>query len=148
MGSTHVVVGRLNDVQRIDGPAKLLDFRLLDVRSHALGWNTLLARYAGFLEEPSLTINAVETTPLALAMVNEGFALALVPWPVSRQLVQSLGLVVCTEIPGIAGSGNYYMEQRSGRSSRPAVQALVQALRQAAPSDCIMTLVVDHAPSS
>lgn len=139
MGMTQVVVGRPDDVERIKGPEALLSFRLLDVRSHAEGWNTLLARYAGLLDERTLKIDAIETTPLALAIVNQGLVLALVPWPASRHLAQSLGLVVCTTIPGVSGLGNYYIEQPSGRGSRPAVQALVHALRQAAASDRIAT---------
>ena len=71
-----------------------------------------------------MTIDAVETTPLALAMVNQGPVLALVPWPVSRQLVQSLGLLVCTAVPGIAGSGNYIVEQVSERFLFRTVQRL------------------------
>jgi len=132
MGLTHVVVGRPHDVERIDGPEALSGFRLLDVRAHAVGWDTVLARYDGSLARSDLTIYAVETTPLALAMVGEGLGLALVPWPVSRQFVHSLGLAVCPAVPGVAGSGNYYIEQRSNWSSRRAVLALVEALRLAA----------------
>ena len=139
MGLTYVVVGRSHDIQRIEGPEALLTFRLLEIRSHAVGWNTLLARYADLPEGQALATDVVETTPLALAMVSEGLGLALVPWPVSRQLVQFLGLVVCNAVPGVVGSGNYYIEQPPGRTSRPAVQAVVQALRQAAASDRITT---------
>ena len=39
MGLTHVVVGRQQDLQRIEGPEALPNFRLLDVRAHAVGWN-------------------------------------------------------------------------------------------------------------
>jgi LysR family transcriptional regulator, glycine cleavage system transcriptional activator len=135
MGLTHVVVGRPSDVAQVRGPDDLVQFRLLDVRSHAVGWNTLLARYQTPARRRTIKIDAVETTPLALAMVHEGLALALVPWPVSRQLVHSLGLAVCTTISGIAGAGNYIVEQGKARSSRTVVQELFQALQQAAASD-------------
>ena len=138
MGSTYVVVGRRDDVNRIDRPEALLAFRLLDVLAHAVGWNTLLALYARSLKGPPLSIASVETTPLALAMVKEGLGLALVPWPVSRQLVQSLGLVVCTVLPAISGSASYIIEQPSGRSPRSAAQALIQALHHAADDDSVV----------
>ncbi|TPJ81924.1 LysR family transcriptional regulator [Mesorhizobium sp. B2-5-13] len=135
MGLTHVVVGRPTDVAEIHGADDLARFRLLEVRSHAVGWNTLLARYPGLAQRHVFKIDAVETTPLALAMVREGLVLALVPWPVSRQLLQSMGLAVCSGIPGVAGAGNYVVELARDRSSRKVVQELFQALRQAAASD-------------
>lgn len=135
MGLTHVVVGKPSVVSQVRGPKDLIRFRLLDVRSHAVGWNTLLARHPSLTQLRTCKIDAVETTPLALAMVHEGLALALVPWPVSRPLVESLGLVECIAIPGIPGAGNYVVEQARGRSTRMVVQELFQALRQAAASD-------------
>jgi len=135
MGLTHVVVGRPADIKRIDVPQALLTFRLLDVRAHAVGWNTLLGSYAGLQRDPTPMIDSVETTPLALAMVNEGLGLALVPWPVSRQLVQSLGLVMSTAIPAVAGTGNYVVEESAVRPPRQAVYDLVNALHEAAARD-------------
>jgi len=130
----EVVVGRPPDIAQVHGPEDLVRFRLLDVRSHAVGWNTLLARHPDLAQRNTFKIDAVETTPLALAMVHEG-VLALLPWPVSRQLVQSLSLMECTAIPGIPGAGNYIIEQARGRSSRTVVQELLQVLRQAVATD-------------
>jgi LysR family glycine cleavage system transcriptional activator len=135
MGMTYVIVGKQEDLQRIEGPEVLPTFRLLEIRAHAVGWNSLLARYDGLPGEAGLMIDSVETTPLALTMLREGSGLALVPWPVSRPLVQSLGLAVCQNIPGVAGVGNYYIELSKRRASHPAVQALVEALRQAGAKD-------------
>lgn len=132
MGLTHVAVGSPENVAAITGPEDLAGFRLFDVRSHAVGWNTVLTRYADVLDSVPLTIESVDTTPLALMMVKEGAALALVPWPASQHLAVSLGLAVCHRIQGVQGLGNYCIEQPAGRLSRPAVAALVQDLRAAA----------------
>lgn len=143
MGLTHVVVGRPSDVAGVQGPDDLGRFRLLDVRSHAVGWNAILDRYPTLPNRSALKIDAVETTPLALAMLREGVALALVPWPVSRQLVQSMGLAVCAAIPGLAGAGNYIIEQARGQSSRNIVNELSDALRQAGSAETLPGQVGD-----
>ncbi|MFB9942091.1 LysR family transcriptional regulator [Gluconobacter oxydans] len=44
MGISHVVVGQPQDVERITTAEAVMDYKLLDVRSHAVGWNTLLSR--------------------------------------------------------------------------------------------------------
>ncbi|GEB04868.1 LysR family transcriptional regulator [Gluconobacter roseus] len=130
MGISHVVVGQPQDVERITSANDVVGFKLLDVRSHAVGWNTLLARYPGLSDEPSLMVESVDMTPLALMMVKESSALALVPWPASQNLVEALGLSVCTVLPAISGLGNYYIEQFSGHGVRPVIRTLFEALRQ------------------
>ncbi|MEJ5118390.1 LysR family transcriptional regulator [Gluconobacter cerinus] len=130
MGISHVVVGQPEDVDRITTADAVADFKLLDVRSHAVGWNTLLARYPGVFEDTSLTIESVDTTPLALMMVKERSSLALVPWPASQNLVEALGLTVCSALPAIPGLGNYYIEQFSGQGVRPVIRTLFEELRK------------------
>ncbi|NVN38147.1 LysR family transcriptional regulator [Komagataeibacter swingsii] len=129
MGITHVVVGNLPDVETIVNADEITDYRLLDVRSHAVGWNTLLTRYSGMIDEPGLIVESVDTTPLALIMVKESHALALVPWPASQNLVQALGLGVCKAIPAIPGLGNYYIEQFTGHGARPVIDRFCEYLR-------------------
>ncbi|MFT8897617.1 MAG: LysR family transcriptional regulator [Acetobacter sp.] len=137
MGITHVVIGKAPDIEAITDASDITDFRLLDVRSHAVGWNTLLTRYPGMADDPALTVESVDTTPLALMMIKESHALALVPWPASENLVQALGLEVCKTIPAIPGLGNYYIEQFTGHGARPIIHTLCEELRKAArDTDC------------
>ncbi len=132
MGIMHVVVGKKQDVDNITDTHEITDFRLLDVRSHAVGWNTLLTRYPGMLDGAAQLVESVDTTPLALMMVKESHALALVPWPASQNLVQALGLDVCKTVPAIPGLGNYYIEQFTGHGARPIINRLREDLRKAA----------------
>ncbi|AHK71511.1 LysR family transcriptional regulator [Gluconobacter oxydans] len=130
MGISHVVVGQPQDVERITTAEAVMDYKLLDVRSHAVGWNTLLSRYPGISDTSALTVESVDTTPLALMMVKEGSALALVPWPAAQNLVEALGLTVCNTLPAIPGLGNYYIEQFSGHGVRPVIRSLFNELRR------------------
>jgi DNA-binding transcriptional LysR family regulator len=134
MGLSHVVMGRKEDVERIGGLDDILQFRLFDVASHAMGWTALLNHNFGPMKGVSLKLDVVDTTPLALMMVSQGLGLAIGHLPVCGPLATSLGLEVCPVVPRTRGSGNYYLERVSGRPQKAAIPVLEQALQNAARS--------------
>lgn len=134
MGLSHVVMGRKEDVERIAGLDDILQFRLFDVASHAMGWTALLNHNFGPMKGGGLKLDVVDTTPLALMMVSQGLGLAIGHLPVCGPLAASLGLEVCPVVPRTRGSGNYYLERVSGRPQKAAIPVLEQALQNAARS--------------
>lgn len=132
MGMSHVVLCRQEDIARIRSLDDLQSFRLLDVASHAIGWNALLAHNFGSMQGRNLNLEIIDTTPLALMMVSQGIGLAIGHLPVCGPLAASLGLVSCPFVPRTPGPGNYYLEQPVSRPQRTAVLKLERALQQAA----------------
>lgn len=132
MGMSHVVMCRHEDLDRIKTLDDLLEFKLFDVASHAMGWTAMLNQNFGSMagRRPKLTV--VDTTPQALTMVSHGLGLAIGHLPVCGPLASSLGLAICPLVPRTPGPGNYYLEQATSRGHLPAVQRLEQALKDAA----------------
>jgi LysR family transcriptional regulator, glycine cleavage system transcriptional activator len=132
MGMSHVVMGRREDIARIDGLAALLSFKLFDVASHAMGWMALLSRTFGPMQKHQVKLTTVDTTPLALMMVSQGLGLAIGHLPVCGPLAASLGLAICPLVPETPGPGNYYLQRPLNQPQRTAVRRLEQALQAAA----------------
>ncbi|RWR26650.1 LysR family transcriptional regulator [Sinirhodobacter populi] len=133
MGMSHVVLGRAEDVARLDSLDDLLSsFRLFDLAPHVMGWTALLHHNFGPMPDRHLRIEIVDTTPLALVMVSQGMGLAIGHYPVCAPLAKALGLQVCPLVPRTPGPGNYYLEQPVGRPQRAAVFQLERALQAAA----------------
>ncbi|MBB4255636.1 MULTISPECIES: LysR family transcriptional regulator [unclassified Rhizobium] len=132
MGMSHVVMGRKEDLDRMEGLEDLLSFRLFDVAAHVMGWTALMNHNFGPMRGRNLRLETVDTTPLALIMVSQGLGLAIGHIPVCGPLAASLGLEICPLVPKTPGPGNYYLEQPVNRPQRSAVLQLERALQAAA----------------
>ena len=132
MGMSHVVLGRKEDLARMEGLEDLLSFRLFDVAAHVMGWAALMNHNFGPMRGRNLRLETVDTTPLALIMVSQGLGLAIGHIPVCGPLAASLGLEICSLVPKTPGPGNYYLEQPANRPQRAAVLQLERALQAAA----------------
>lgn len=131
---THVAFCRPQDIERITDIDSLLSFRLFDISSHATGWSQLLESAFGPMGSRRPTIEMLDTTPLALLMVSQGLGLCIGHLPVCLPLARRLGLEICPLLPETRSSGSYFLEITEGRSSRPPVQKLREALHRAASS--------------
>ncbi len=132
MGMSHVVMGRKEDLARMQDLEDLLSFRLFDVAAHVMGWTALMNHNFGPMRGRNLKLETVDTTPLALIMVSQGLGLAIGHIPVCGPLAASLGLEICPLVPKTPGPGNYYLEQPVNRPQRSAVLQLERALQAAA----------------
>jgi LysR family glycine cleavage system transcriptional activator len=132
MGMSHVVMCRQEDLNNIQVLDDLLEFKLFDVVSHAMGWTAMLNQNFGSMPTRRHKLAVVDTTPQALTMVSHGLGLAIGHLPVCGPLARSLGLAICPIVPRTPGPGNYYLEQTTGTVNRPAVQRLESALKDAA----------------
>ncbi|UIK01732.1 LysR family transcriptional regulator (plasmid) [Rhizobium leguminosarum] len=132
MGMSHVVMGRKEDLARMEDLEDLLSFRLFDVAAHVMGWTALMNHNFGPMRGRNLRLETVDTTPLALIMVSQGLGLAIGHIPVCGPLAASLGLEICSLVPKTPGPGNYYLEQPANRPQRTAVLQLEHALQTAA----------------
>jgi LysR family transcriptional regulator, glycine cleavage system transcriptional activator len=132
MGMSHVIMGRKEDIARINNQEDFLSFRLFDVASHAMGWSAILNHNFGSMHGKHLKLEIVDTTPLALMMVSQGLGLSIGHMPVCGPLAAALGLEICPLVPKTPGPGNYYIERPMNRPQRSAVLQLERSLQAAA----------------
>ena len=104
------VLGAPSVVREISTIEDLLKFRLLDVASHSVGWQSLLTDLAVHSKAGDIDIIPVENTPIAFSMAREGLGLAISLGEICDPLARALGLETVDTVPTISSTEQYYLD--------------------------------------
>ncbi len=101
-------VARPDIAAKINSPADLLDYSLVEINTHRTSWFQLLAQ-----DDPALLERArfcfADNTVVAVNLAAAGFGVALARAPASDDLCASAGVVPCLEKFAIKSPQEYYL---------------------------------------
>ncbi|MEO1197652.1 MAG: LysR family transcriptional regulator [Pseudomonadota bacterium] len=101
----------------------LLQWPLIDVSAHGVGWLQIIETLDPELEVPEASLIFVDNTSLAFAIAASGGGIALARSPIGDALMRRFGLAPC--VRGFRGLENrgYWIGTASGTAQGPAAEA-------------------------
>jgi LysR family glycine cleavage system transcriptional activator len=106
----------------------VLNHRLIDVAGHKVNWTSTL-KANGVNSLMSAQYVHVDSTEIALAMAASSYGIALARRPVTDNMLENYGLVVCPGFETIAAREGYYLMYRSEKTLSVAAKKFRQWLK-------------------